>query len=181
LEKSFALDESLMVAGLKSRDQLIFSKMYEKYAPAFLGFIYKMLNDNELANDILQDVFINIWKNIDQYDAAKGRFYTWATNIVRNTTINFLRSKYYISSTKIQNLENFVNNDWTSSESRVEDYIGMDKMILKMEDKHQEVIHLVYYLGYTQQEAAEKLDLPLGTVKTRVRAALQHLRKLLAH
>jgi RNA polymerase sigma-70 factor (ECF subfamily) len=97
-------------------------------------------------------------------------------NISRNTALNFLRSPHFFEKSEIQNSESIVYTETVQTELTEVNYIGVGETVQKLDPKLKQVIHLIYFLGYTQQEVSEKLNLPLGTVKTRTRTALQQLR-----
>ena len=143
------------------------------------GVIFKIVQDLETSEDLLQDAFVKIWQNFDSYDESKGRIYTWMLNIARNLAIDKVRSPKFAAGKKIQDIEDSVNRIDVSHQVKYEpDHIGMDQVVGKLKPEHRDVIDLVYYLGYSQSEAAEKLDIPLGTVKTRIRSAMIELRKV---
>ena len=85
--------EEELIYLLKNRDQPAFSYLYDNYSGALFGIIYKMLEDRELAEDVLQEAFVKIWNNFSNYDSLKGRLFTWMLNITRNLTIDTVRSK----------------------------------------------------------------------------------------
>jgi len=115
-----------------------------------------------------------------QYDVSKGRFYTWMINITRNTAIDYLKSKGFQNELKNQSLPDFVyNSTELSTQNNSSDFIGFHKVIEGLEVDKQELIDLAYYQGYTQYEISEKLKIPLGTVKTKMRNALMKLKDLL--
>lgn len=170
--------EKELVALLKQRDEKAFSYLYDNYSGALYSIILQILENTELANDVLQEVFINIWRKIDTYDAAKGRLYTWMLNISRNASIDQLRSKNYQNSQKNQSIPENVDMLGGSSTMSV-DSIGLKKMLEKLKMEQRVLIELAYFKGYTHEEIAEMEDIPLGTVKTRIRNALIQLRTLL--
>ena len=142
--------------------------------------IYKMVEDKELAEDILQEAFVKIWNNFATYDSIKGRLFTWMLNITRNLTIDTLRSKEYKKQNKIYNskinVDNFADN--SSSPERF-DSLGIRKHLTHLKNDQKQIIDLAYFSGFTQEEIAKQLSIPLGTVKTRMRTAIMELRKLL--
>lgn len=174
--KKIPISEDELVRGLQSRDEKAFALLYDNYSPALLGIIVKIVKDEAEAENLLQDSFVKIWKNIGQYDPAKGRLFTWLLNIARNTALNFLRSPHFFEQGEIQNLESIVYTETVQTELTEVNYIGVSETVQKLDPKLKQVIHLIYFLGYTQQEVSEKLNLPLGTVKTRTRMALHQLR-----
>lgn len=169
-----------LVNGLKARDQQIFGYLYDNYAPALYGVVLKVLNDETIASDVLQEVFVKIWRSIEKYDVEKGRLFTWMLNIARNTAIDSLRSKSHKLDQKIQELSNDVYQH--TSQLTVHpsfDHLGLTKVLEKLNKEQRIIIDLAYYKGCTQEEIAKVLDIPLGTVKTRMRNAIIQLRNIL--
>ncbi len=176
---SFLTEEELITL-LRQREKRGFSLLYDNYSSALFGVVRKIVRSEEVAQDVLQDAFVKIWKNIDSYDRSKGTLFTWILNIARNTAIDRIRSQSFKQTATAQNIDSQslpVDRD-TTSETAV-DHIGLDKVLPQLRPEHQEMIDYVYFKGYTQTEVAEALGMPLGTVKTRVRMAIDHLRKLL--
>ena len=156
-----------------------FNYIYKSYSPVLYGVICKIINDENTAQDILQEVFMKIWNNADKYDANKGRLYTWMLNIARNSAIDKLRSKGEIMKSKIQNNENIVDylTDMMQTEQKT-DTIGLHKIVSGLRPEYEVIIQLSYFKGYTFEEISGILSIPLGTVKTRMRSALMELRNL---
>ncbi len=172
--------EEELVKGLKSKDKSYFDYLYENYSGAIFGIIIGIIKDNNDAEDALQDVFVKFWRRIDQYDASKGRLYTWMLNVTRNSCIDKLRSKTFNKGSKTQSLDNSVNAIGSQfSEEQKIDHIGMQPAIEQLEPNYRILVDMVYFQGYTQADVAEELDIPLGTVKTRLRKAIMDLRKKL--
>ena len=171
--------EKELIALLRQRDQRAFSYLYDNYSGALYGIVLQILENTELASDVLQEVFINIWRRIETYDPAKGRLYTWMLNIARNASIDQLRSKNYQNSQKNQSIPENVDGLVGSSTQMSVDSIGLKKMLEKLKMEQRVLIELAYFKGYTHEEIAEMEDIPLGTVKTRIRNALIQLRTLL--
>lgn len=166
--------------GLKNKDEQVFGYLYDHYSPALYGVILKVINDENVASDILQEVFIKIWRGIDRYDVDKGRLFTWMLNIARNTAIDNLRSKAHKLDQKIQEIGNDVY--YHTSQLTVQpsvDHLGLSKVLDKLNKEQRIIIDLAYYKGCTQEEIAKILDIPLGTVKTRMRNAIIQLRNIL--
>lgn len=165
--------DSFLIGRLQSGDKNALYTLYDRYAAALFGVIVRMCRDKDLAEDLLQESFIKIWEKISSYDAAKGRFYTWAYRIVRNTTLNHLRK----SSPLIQ------TDDLSVYETKQQDvpdrnFDELDGMLNKLDPHHREAIKLVYFRGYTHREAHEEMEVPLGTFKSYIRQALLRLREL---
>ena len=167
---------------LQQRDQQAFSYLYDNYAGALNGIIGRMVDQPQLAEDILQDVFVKIWNNFSQYDSTKGRLFTWMINLARNLTIDTLRSRGYKKQQKISTDENSVSNYQDKSyQPEKFDVIGIRKHLTHLKPEQRTLIDLAYFSGFTQDEIAKQLSIPLGTVKTRMRAAIMELRKIFEH
>jgi len=169
-----------LVSLLQSKSREAFSVLYDSYSEAIYGIICRMVTNKAAAEDLLQDVFVKIWRKIDSYDAARGTLFTWMINIARNICIDYLRSKQYKQQMKV------VENNFEYTESGVPAFepnyhitnVELHKVTQKLEVKHRQVIEMVYFRGYTHEEVAQILNIPVGTVKTRSRAGLKQLRSL---
>jgi RNA polymerase sigma factor (sigma-70 family) len=173
--------EQDLVLALKRRDEQAFSTLYDNYAGALYSIIKQIITDNaELASDVLQEVFINIYRKIDTYDQTKGRLFTWMLNIARNASIDTLRSKSYQNSRKNQELPDNVYKGAGNQLTHLNvDNIGLKKVLEKLRPEHRVLVELAYFKGFTHEEIAEMMSIPLGTVKTRIRNALLQLREYL--
>ena len=173
------LSEQEIIALLLKQDEKGFNYLYDNYAGAIYGIITKVVSEKEFADEIIQDVFVKIWKNIAQFDAEKGRLYTWMINLARNTAIDYVRSKGYQNQQKNQTIPEFVNESEQYATTTNVDHIGMKDILAQLKSDWRELIELAYFKGFTQQEIAEQLDIPIGTIKTRTRNALIELKRLL--
>lgn len=171
--------EEELVYQLQMQDQSAFSYLYDNYAPALNGVIHRLVDDAQLSEDILQEAFIRIWNNFKQYDAAKGRLFTWMVNITRNLTIDTLRSKGYKKQQKISQNELSVTNYHNKDAANRFDGIGLNKQLASLKPEYKNLIDLAYFGGYTQEEISKEMGIPLGTVKTRMRTAIMELRKMM--
>jgi RNA polymerase sigma-70 factor, ECF subfamily len=180
LPETKTYSEEELIMSLQQEDQVAFSYLYDHYAGALNGVIYRMVEDTQLAEDILQEAFIKIWNNFKQYDHKKGRLFTWMVNITRNLTIDTLRSKGYKKQQKISQDENSVSGYKDSSiDSNRFDSMGLRKQVANLKPDHKIIIDLAYFNGYTQEEISKQMGIPLGTVKTRMRSAIMELRKMI--
>ena len=171
-------NEPDLVAALKAKDDQAFSYLYDHYSGSLYSIILQIVKTPDTANDILQEVFVNIWRKIESYDPMKGRLFTWMLNISRNASIDMLRSKNYQNSQKNQEItDNVYGNDQVTQTSI--DSIGLTKFLGKLRPELRVLIELAYFKGYTHDEIAQIEDIPLGTVKTRIRNALLQLREYL--
>ncbi len=138
-----------------------FSYLYDSYAGALYSFINQIIPDVEICNNLLQEIFKNIWNNIDCYDPSKGRLFTWIIMIARNTAIDKKNGS---------DLQHSLKNQSTI----------IDLGFRKMNDEHRKLIDLAFYQGYSHEQIAEALDIHLWKVKTRIRSALIQLRTILS-
>lgn len=172
--------EEQLIVLLKEKNENGFHYLYDHYSGALYGVILRIVQSKDYTEEIIQDVFVKIWNSIQQYDSSKGRFYTWMINIARNTAIDYLKSKGFQNELKNQSLPDFVyNSAELSTTNDSSDFIGFNNVLESLESDKKELIDLAYYQGYTQNEISEKLKIPLGTVKTKMRNALMKLKDLL--
>jgi RNA polymerase sigma-70 factor (ECF subfamily) len=170
--------ENELVTSLKQRRNEAYRHLYIHYRGSLFNIINQIVPDIETANDVLQEVFITIWNNIDKYDPSKGRLYTWLLNLTRNAAINKTRSKNYKNYLKNADISNYVNSIEEKSNSQLNiNQIGLRKEVSKLKEEYKVVLELAYFHGCTQEEISKALDIPLGTIKTRIRNALIELRK----
>lgn len=171
--------EELLPLVLK-KDDKAFTLLYDMYSKNLYGIIYNLIRNHEESEDVLQEVFVKIWKNIESYNESKGRFFTWILNIARNTAIDKLRSKGFNNTQKNLSADNFVHLlDDSNKLSNMIDTIGIQEFVKKLKPKCIKIINLLFFKGYTQQEASEELEIPLGTVKTQNRNCINDLRTFL--
>ncbi len=177
MENTATYTEQELITLLRQRSQQGFSYLYKQYAGVLYGVVKKIIYDDQTAQDVLQEVFVKIWNNIEGYDAGKGRIYTWMINIARNAAIDKLRSKGEIMKAKIQTGDDIVSNmqQGMKTEQRT-DTIGLRQMVGGLKPEYQSIVDLAYFKGYTMEEIAKTLDIPVGTVKTRMRYAIKTLR-----
>ena len=170
--------EHELVASLQAHNEKAFGYLYDNYSAALFGIVNSIIRDKEIANDVLQNVFINIWRKIDSYDPTKGRLFTWMLNIARNASIDELRSKGYRHSQQNQSLNENVDVPGTSESPAIED-VGLKKVLANLKSEWRILVDMSYFQGFTHEEISKILNLPLGTVKTRIRSALSQLRTMI--
>ena len=168
-----------LILEMQNKNETAFSKIYAMYSEAIYGIIYSVVLDEEIAQEVLQDVFIKVWNNSESYDSKKGRFFTWLLNIARNTAIDKTRSKAYKNSKKNLSTSNFVDIlSGSDNLNQKVNAIGIRKFVDALKPACITIIDLLFFKGYTQAEAAKTLEIPLGTLKTRNRNCIQDLRTL---
>ncbi|MHA4896001.1 RNA polymerase sigma factor [Pedobacter sp. PWIIR3] len=171
--------EKELIEQLRIRDQKALSKLYKLYAPALKGVINRIVSNEELTEDLLQETFVKIWNSFHQYKDAKGRLFTWLSTVARNVALDQLRRKSHINNNKNVDIgETYDEVDVLRASSYNTDTIGIRGLMRMLNPLHRVVLNMVYFEGYTHTEVAEALSLPLGTVKSRVRFGLIEMKKL---
>ncbi len=180
MPKQINIPENELITLLKQQDRKGFEYLYDHYSTALYGVVARIVRSEELAEDVIQEAFVKIWKNIAHYEKSKGTLFTWILNVARNTAIDKIRSQDYRKQSQIHDMEH--NVSMIDNQSKVElevDHIGLEKVMHQLRPEHQLVVDYLYFRGYTQSELAKELDIPLGTVKTRIKMAINHLREIL--
>lgn len=168
--------EKHIVELLQERNEKAISLLYDNYADTLLGVAYKVVRDEELAQDVLQESLVKIWKKADSYDPTKAKLFTWLFRITRNTAIDKLRSANTKSDKEIQMDVSDVYS--LGVESIRPEFMDVQENLDKIEDKYQIVLDALFFQGMTQQEASDELKIPLGTIKSRLKIGLRELRKI---
>jgi len=170
----------LLVTKFQDKDEKAFETLYNMYSDSMHGVIYNIVRDHDIAQEVMQDVFIKAWNNASTYSSKKGRFFTWILNIARNAAIDQTRSKNFKKAKQNLNSDFFVDIiESNESLDNQTDAIGIKGFVSKLAAKCKEVIELIYFKGYTQKEASETLEMPIGTIKTRNRKCISELRNML--
>ena len=164
--------------SLRNREKIAIEALYDMYSSSLFGVISRIIVDTAAAEDVLQETFVKIWHSFSSYSTEKGRLFTWMVNIARNLAIDKLRSKDFKNQNKNQELENNVTFiDEQRNTVYKPELLGIKDLVLTLKPEQKSILELVYFKGYTHVEAADELGIPLGTIKTRLRMAIQELRK----
>lgn len=162
-----------LIKRLQEKEQDAFAKLYDMYAAAIYGVIFKICRTEVLAQEVLQDTFLSVWEKSHQYDEAKASFYTWVFRIARNKSLNAIR-----------NLEENVIQDEISGVYTIEEeaqnddnFIAIKGSLNQLQPHHKKAIELVFFRGYTHSEAHLEMEVPLGTFKSYMRQALRQLKE----
>jgi len=154
--------------------------LYDHYSGALYGVIVRVVRDEDIAQEVLQDAFLKIWNKIDSYDPLKGKLFTWMVNVTRNLAIDRTRSSEMQKSRKTDDIDRLVIRISNQQRTEMEvDAIRLTEMLGKLPEEQRFVIEHLYLKGFTQSEFAEEYNIPLGTVKTRTRLGLIELRAIL--
>lgn len=149
--------------------------LYTNYSSAIFGIITRTTKNKELAEEVLQITMLKAWDKIHTYKTEKSSLYTWLATIARNSALDKVRLKSYSNQNKTDSLDSTVYEVKSVNMSQSE--MDVKKLVDGLDEKYSVLLRLVYLEGYSQKDASDKLSIPLGTVKTRLRAALEILRK----
>ncbi len=170
--------EQELIKALKQQENAAYQYLYNNYKGALYTNILQVVGNEESASDVLQEVIVHIWKNIEKYDETKGRLFTWMIKVTRNMAINHTRIKNFKVHSKNQDIDNYVSiiEERTAQFPAINN-IGLRQQVHKLRPELKDVVELFYFHGLKQDEVAEALSIPLGTVKTRIRNAVIELRQ----
>ncbi len=176
------LSEHDLICAIRNRQPNAATALYDMYSASLFGLIKRIINDEQQAQDVLQEAFVKIWFNIDKYDDTKGRLFTWMLNLTRNLAIDHYRSRIKIQTTGLEDIEQlkqlFIPIEPIYARC---DSSSIRTSLSKLKPVESSILELLYFQGFTQAEVAAILSMPLGTVKTHSRTALQKLRLLYAN
>ena len=157
-------------------DQYALNLLYENYSDSLYGAILKVTKNEKIAEDALQETFIKVWKNAQKYDPKKAKLFTWLFRIARNTAIDKLRS---FNNRFHKEIQIDKSNVYILPGTKLnQDVMDIKEHVARLEDKYQIVLNALFFEGMTQQEASEELEIPLGTVKSRLKIGLRELKKV---
>ncbi len=168
--------EKEIVNLLEKEDKKAISLLYENYADALFGVIKKIITDDDTAQDVLQESFIKIWRYAKKYDSTKAKLFTWLYRIAYNTAIDKVRSLKKKTEKEVQMDTSSVYK--ITSNALNQDVLDIKKHLKSLDEKYQIVINALFFEGMTQQEASDELDIPLGTIKSRLKIGLRELKKI---
>lgn len=171
---------------ISAYDSKALEALYDRYSPILFTLIRRIVQKESAAEDILTEVFAIIWRKIDHFDFSTGNVYTWLIMLTRNKAVDYLRRNRgtapvtdpyddaYENTFIIPQLSPGIDQLDLESAFNVKD--NMENALSKLTDAQKYVIHMAYYEGYTQKEIAEKLNIPLPTVKSKMQIALGNLK-----
>ncbi|WP_430788714.1 RNA polymerase sigma factor [Virgibacillus flavescens] len=165
----------------QEQDEHALEQLYDRYEKLLFSFSFRMTNNKFLAEEVVQDVFTKIWSKQRNFDESKGKFSSWLLTVTRNATIDMLRKK---KETPYEIDERDALHDLgPSTEDQIEWKEKSEEIreaVTHLTSEQQQIIELFYFKGMSQAKIAEAYNIPLGTVKGRVRLALKHLRGILS-
>ena len=167
-------DDLRLVARLRAGDQQALSVLYDRYSSVVYGVALRILQDTGAAEDLLQDIFLQLWRKPDAFDSSRGSLGAWLAVIARNRSIDRLRQRRPES-----DIEDCVIASSTDLRDETERSLVIEKVRVVMNEMSPDqrtAMELAFFEGLTHTEIAEKTGEPLGTIKTRIRSGLQMLR-----
>lgn len=173
------ISEDELISLLRQREQSVVGVLYDRYSGALYRMIYRVVHSDEIAEDVLQETFTKIWTEFASYDTSKGKLFTWMARIGRNLALDKIKSRDHRNALKNQEIDSVVpliDSELNSVYNA--DRIGLAEIVRSLRPEQEELVELIYFQGYTQAEASDQLGIPLGTVKTRLRAAINIIRKI---
>lgn len=179
------LDDQQLLERIAAKDKDALNALYNRYMTPVYSLSLHMLKQPPLAEEVTQDVFLNIWLKASSFDASRGNPRSWIMSVTHHRVVDVIRSRR--RTTTVTDPEGYDTLErLPSSEPPVEAQVAQSldrerimRALATLPDNQREVIELAYFEGYSQSEMAERLSQPLGTVKTRVRLAMQKLRTVL--
>lgn len=182
-----ALGDQALMERLTYQDLTAFRTLYNRYSSLVYSASLRVLRDASLAEDMVQEIFLRIWRKPESYVATRGKFATWLTSVTRNRAVDAIRSRnrrYRHETASPEEQEWDVPGDERDDPALTAEMSDQRRMILTalsgLPAEQRQVIELAYFGGLTQQEISDKLDQPLGTVKTRIRLGMQKLKAALS-
>lgn len=173
------MNDAELASQVAKGDERAFIALYDRYSNRVYTLLLHMLHDPMAAEEVLQETFLRLWSRAEQFDPGRGSFVVWLLTIARRTALERLRFESHRpvladSDEPSTLLENIPEPETTSEEAR---WRSLHLAVQSLPEEQRQVIELAYYQGMSQSEIAEMLDLPLGTVKTRIRAGMFRLRE----
>lgn len=167
-----------LVTAIRSGDQGAMAALYDRYSSIVYAVALRVLQDTGTAEDVLQDIFMQLWRNPGAFDASRGNMAAWLAVIARHRAIDALRRRR--PENNIEDVVVSVEHDFASDADRSR---AMDKVrgaLQTMSPPQRSALEMAYFEGLTHAEIAQKTGEPLGTIKTRIRTGLLSLRRVLA-
>ncbi|HVY70174.1 MAG TPA: sigma-70 family RNA polymerase sigma factor [Verrucomicrobiae bacterium] len=183
-DESRASIEAELLRQVAQGDQTAFGQLYDRLAGVLFTVVHNILGDHKLAEDVLQDAFLQIWEKAWQFDGRLGSPLSWAVTLARNKAIDYARSTQrrrrlvdqLIENTAGDPLFGVINADEAAGNDEAE---LIRRLVGQLPAEQRQAIELAFFGGLTQSEISEALKEPLGTVKARIRRGMQKLREFL--
>ena len=171
-----------LLHSVARRDEQALASLYDRYRVILFGLLMRILNSREEAEDVLQEVFLQVWRRAGDFDEQRGRPFTWLVTLARSRAIDRLR----LLGARQRVVESAAASTVAAVSDAVTDTLHSEqreivqRALAELPEEQKRTLLLAYFEGLTQSEIAARLGTPLGTVKTRMRSGLLKLRELLA-
>jgi RNA polymerase sigma-70 factor (ECF subfamily) len=170
-----------LLRSVAGGDEQALSALYDRYRLILFGLIQRILHSQAEAEDVLQEVFLQVWRRASAFDEARGRPFTWLVTLARSRAIDRLRALGSRDRTAQEAARAVPDRLSDASDDAVKSEQGeiVRRALAELPEEQRRTLLLAYFEGLTQTEIAERLNAPLGTVKTRMRSGMIKLRELL--
>lgn len=178
--------EAELIRRIAKRERAAFDELYSRYSRPLFSYIAKFLRDHGLAEEVLQDAFVKIWRSAHRYDRRLSRPFSWCVLITKRLCIDRIRAQKPVTVTDdpmaLKPIEQHRQSDRDPSQRvEVKDELSiLGEMVERLPDSQRMSLKLAMHKGLTQQEISEQLNMPLGTVKTAMRRGMQRLKTMMA-
>jgi len=171
-----------LIEKIKQKDSRALEELYDRYERPIYSFAFKILKDQMLAEEVVQELFFRIWHASDKYEENKGKVISWMFTLTRNIAIDLVRKhnrRKAESLTESEQMEQIAEENSDISTQVTDNIIGekVREVLNELNSEQKQIIEKIYFQGYTQQEVSDAFAIPLGTVKGRVRLAMKQLKQ----
>jgi RNA polymerase sigma-70 factor, ECF subfamily len=169
------LDDGHLMSAIRAGNQDAMAQIYDRYSSVVYSVALRVLGDSAAAEDVLQEIFLQLWRNPSSFDASRGNLAPWLAVIARNRALDILRKRRPQS--EIEETTVSVEVDLASDAERKRMTTKIRSILRQMPAAQRSALEMAYFEGYSHSEISEKTGEPLGTIKTRIRTGLMLLRK----
>src|SRR5436190_9933217 len=186
MDDSDELSDELLITATAAGAEWAIEPLYERYNRVLFSLAYRMVADHQVAEDLLQDAFLSVWRRATSYSPQSGAVRSWLISIVHHRTIDYLRAVRRRAGLKEITWEEVEQDESTAFPDVWEEALRsvqsgqIRAALLNIPSEQRMVIELAYFQGWTHSEIAEGCEIPVGTVKARMRLGLSHLKRGLA-
>lgn len=173
--------DSEIMRRIRRQDQQALSELYTRYGGPVYSIAMRVLRNPSHSEEVTQDIFLRVWEKGEQWDPEKGKLSSWLLTMARHAAIDRLRKETRrpdISDAPLEDMPEIVSRIARVDTPQWQNGQLLREMLGELPDEQSQVIDMAFFSGFTHSQISEQLDLPLGTVKTRVRLGLQKLRSL---
>ncbi len=180
------ISDEMLIHAIASGAVWAMQPLYERYSRILYSLVYRMVSDHQIAEDLIQDAFLSVWKRATSYSPQSGAVRSWLISIAHHRTIDYLRGVRRRSVLQEATWEDVERDERTAQPDAEEGALKsiqseqVRRALMKLPPEQRMVIELAYFQGWTHSEIAAGSQIPLGTVKARMRLGIMHLKRVLA-